>query len=43
MFIVGGVPSSTVGILPDSLLDEPEVGVGVGLVDTAANGVRHWY
>ena len=40
-FIVDSRPSAAVGIVKDGLLDNPEVGIGVGLKDADRNLVTH--
>jgi len=41
LLLVDYGPGATVGVVPDSLLDDLEPGVGVLLVDAASDGVRH--
>ena len=41
LLLVDYGPGATVGVVPDSLLDDPEPGVGVPLVYAASDAVRH--
>ena len=41
VFVVDFRPGAAIGIVPAGLLDDPEAGIGVGLVDAGGNCVTH--